>query len=64
MIFLQAPAGLDRWFGWEYALAAYAVIFLAFFGYLGWLHRSHARLRRRLEELDAELRQRGDGEGG
>jgi len=55
-----APAALDRWFGWGYALAAYVVIFAAFFGYLGYLHLSHRQLRRRLEELQRELRGRGE----
>jgi hypothetical protein len=57
---LAAPAGLDRWFGWGYALAAYIVIFASFFGYVGYLHVSHRRLRRRLEELQRQLRQRGE----
>ena len=59
-LFGAAPAGLDRWFGWGYALAAYLVIFVGFFGYLGYLHVSQARLRRRLDGLERELRERGE----
>ena len=48
---LQA-AGDDPRYGIGYAVAAYVVIFVAFFGYVGFLHVSHARLRRRLASLE------------
>ena len=51
----EAPLAMDRWFGWGYALAAYAVIFVGFFGYLGWLHLAQRRLVRRLDELDRRV---------
>jgi len=60
MLLLEAPLGMDRWFGWGYALAGYILIFTVFFGYVGYLHVSHRRLRRRLEELQRELQRRGE----
>ena len=49
---LLSRAADDPLFGIEWAIAAYAVIFIAFFGYLGHLHLSYRRLRRRIEALD------------
>ena len=45
----------DPNFGLGYALAAYAVIFVVFFGYVGWLQFQQARLRRELAELRRHL---------
>lgn len=59
-LLLAAAEGPNIWFGWGYALAAYVVIFTAFFGYLAYLHVSHRRLRRRLDELQRQLRKRGE----
>ena len=42
-------------FGLGYAIAAYVVIFVALFGYIGVLHWSHRRLRIRLDALEARL---------
>ena len=42
----------DPRFGIEYAAAAYGVIFVAFFGYLAYLHVGQRALGRRLEELE------------
>ena len=42
-------------FGLGYAIAAYVVIFVALFGYIGVLHWSQRRLRMRLEALEARV---------
>ena len=46
-------------FGTGYAVAAYVAIFVAFFGYLFYLHASHRRLRRDMQELERRTRQDG-----
>jgi hypothetical protein len=53
----------EDWFGWGYAVAAYAVIAVTFFGYLAWLHAKERRVRRRLDDLEAIAARRGDGLG-
>ena len=58
-----AAAGDDPRFGTGYAIAAYVVIFVALFGYVGWLHLSHARLRRRLDALSRALAERSPPAG-
>lgn len=49
--------------GTSHAVAAYAVIFVAFFGYIGWMHLATRRLEQRLRELEEGLR-RGGGTSG
>lgn len=53
----------DPTFGTGWALAAYVVIFAAFFGYLARLHVAQRRLRRRLEDLERRLPGEGATQG-
>ena len=46
----------DARFGIGYAVAAYVVIFVVFFGYLGYLHVQQRRVRARLDDCAEQLR--------
>ena len=56
---LQAHLSDDPRFGTGYAVAAYAGVFVAFFGYLVYLHVCHRRLRRKLEAVERLARRTG-----
>ena len=51
----DAYLGDDPRFGLEYAIAAYVVLIVAFFGYAAWIHLRCARLQARLDELQRRL---------
>lgn len=51
---LQVPADDPR-FGLGYALVAYAVLLVSFFGYVAWIHLRCARLQARLEEAQRRV---------
>ena len=55
MIALLSTDTSDPRWGIGYAIAAYVVIFATLFGYLGYLHASHRRLRKRIESLEREM---------
>ena len=56
---MAAVIAPDSRFGLGYAIAAYVVIFVGFFGYVLWLHASQRRLRRRLETLERQWPAKG-----
>lgn len=58
---MNTYAGDDPRFGLGYAVAAYAFLIVAFFGYLAWLHLRMGRLRARLEDVERKLAASGDG---
>jgi hypothetical protein len=55
----DAYLGDDPRFGLGYAIAAYIVLIVAFFGYAAWIHLRCARLQARLDDVQRRLGAQG-----